>query len=100
MSTLAIACTEIRSSSLNLRGLMLNATLRRIPTAISVLAIIAAAYAVWMPGTASGQHPWDDCYYDDGSDEWACADTPHIYQGQCEGTDCYTSMEFCCIRIE
>lgn len=68
-------------------------------TVVSLLAIIAAGSAVLMPGIVRGQNP-DDCYYDDGTDEWACARTPHVYQQQCEGTDCYSGQEFCCVMIE
>lgn len=29
-----------------------------------------------------------------------CTPGPHEYQGGCEGIDCYSDMEFCCIEMQ
>lgn len=42
----------------------------------------------------------EPCMFDDGSDEWICAEGPHLYGGHCEGNDCYSAMEFCCVTME
>lgn len=35
-----------------------------------------------------------------GPGEWTCAQGPHLYAGHCEGIDCYSAMEFCCVTME
>jgi hypothetical protein len=69
---------------------------------VSLLALTATSLfaAGVMPDRLSGRIFEPPCEFDDGSDEWACSAGPHDYQGSCEGIDCYSSMEFCCIIVE
>jgi hypothetical protein len=70
----------------------------------AVLLVAAFAMTGWFaltPGMirAQGdddQDGWDECMFaDDG--EFTCdPDSEHIYEGSCEGVDCYTELEDCC----
>lgn len=64
----------------------------RITAAVGVLVL---AICLWLnPDMLRSEEP---CEFDDGSDEWSCTESAHEYMGNCEGFDCYTSMEMCCL---
>lgn len=65
----------------------------------AILGLGFATAMVLAPGSLYSQEE-EPCMFDDGTDEWACTEGPHMYEGQCEGIDCYSSMEFCCIIVE
>lgn len=72
--------------------------IRYLRSIFAFLVIVTAAsfgLSTW-PGGLGAQGWEPPCEFDDGSDEWACVEMSHIWAGQCEGHDCYSSMEFCC----
>ena len=76
-------------------------TIRKLRFSFSLLVLIVMPLAAFGPigarSTANEAEPV--CEYDDGSKEWVCAPGPHVYMDSCEGVDCYSAMEFCCIII-
>lgn len=80
---------------------MLESIVLRVRLGLSMVVVVAVSGFALGGGLGSAQAQEDvPCQFDDGTDEWACARTPHVYQMYCEGHDCYSSMEFCCIILE
>lgn len=70
----------------------------RVGTALVVLVLSAAMLAgpgVLEPQAAPLEEP---CAFEDEDDEeWVCVEGAHLYDGKCEGIDCYSAQEFCCL---
>jgi hypothetical protein len=81
---------------------MVITSISSVRLAISIFALVAGLLFATgiVPGNLNATLTEPPCEFDDGSDEWACAETPHIFQGHCEGIDCYSSMEFCCVIFQ
>ena len=73
------------------------ATIRMYLSAL-VLVMFAAAGVALGPQVVRGS-TGAVCEFDDGTDEWACAPGPHMWKQWCEGEDCYSSTELCCIEL-
>lgn len=72
-------------------------TLKAVRLVVSILVLVLGGLILGGPGMLRAQ--WEDpCEFGGppGSG-WECdPDKAHIYQGSCEGIDCYTQMEDCC----
>lgn len=71
----------------------------RLGVTIVVLGLSAAMLAgpgILQPQAAPSEEP---CAFEDENDEeWVCVEGAHLYKGQCEGIDCYSAQEFCCLE--
>ena len=66
-------------------------TVRRIELVLALLALLAGG---WLFHGANGLSAEPPCEY---GEIFTCTpDLAHIFQGSCEGIDCYSGMEFCC----
>jgi hypothetical protein len=69
--------------------------LRLIRLLLSIVSVVAGAGVALSPGIVFGDEP---CQY---SSLAKCRDDmAHIYQGECEGIDCYYELEDCCPLVE
>jgi hypothetical protein len=68
---------------------------RRVRIGMSTVILALGAFWLFAAHGAGGQE--EPC---EVKDMGACAPIPHLYQGECEGIDCYSEMEFCCVIIE
>lgn len=72
----------------------------------AVLLVVAFAMTGWFaltPGMirAQGdddQDGWDECMFGENDPELGECDpnSEHMYEGSCEGVDCYSDLETCC----
>lgn len=74
---------------------------RRIMLASAVAILLGSSYFVLAPAVLTGQTEDGACEFQDPNnpdpDFHECdPDAQHIYDGTCEGTDCYPRMEECC----
>lgn len=61
-------------------------------------AIVALVGLAFNPDLLTAEEPCE--FGGPGGSGWECVELPHVFQGQCEGIDCYTAMEFCCLRLD
>jgi hypothetical protein len=62
----------------------------------AVLAMALAAFAA-LAATSDSLKASEPCGVGGGAPGWECVELEHLYEDQCEGVDCYTAMEFCCL---
>ena len=78
---------------------MLLRSIRKVPSAVAAGATMLALSLIVtghsrLDGTALQEEPCSIIVSE------YCTPGPHEYQGQCEGIDCYSDMEFCCIEMQ
>lgn len=59
--------------------------------------ILAIAFAAGTVGTTGAQDDDDPCFLTNEELGPCIEDTEHFFDGQCEGIDCYSALEFCCL---
>lgn len=74
---------------------MITSLLYKSRLATASMAVCFAVLAIFISDPLPSQEV-TPCMFDDGSREWNCVEQPHRFAGNCEGIDCYTSMEVCC----
>ncbi len=58
---------------------------------------LAIAFSVVNAGTTGAQDEDDPCWLEDEELGPCIENMEHVYDGQCEGIDCYSALEFCCL---
>jgi len=68
------------------------ATLRLLMAAV----FVAGALSPWYSPTMVSAQTGEPCEIED-PELGPCVDLEHVYEDSCEGNDCYTALEFCCL---
>jgi hypothetical protein len=73
----------------------MDETIGRIRLLAVGAALIVGGFILVVPDSLSSQQE-KPCEFG-GEGDWTCAETRHLYAGECEGIDCYSAMEYCCL---
>ena len=70
----------------------------RIATALAVAFILAVASTTVGPAELDGQEGgYDPCVESLEEELGPCVELAHDYEGECEGSSCWTAEEWCCL---